>query len=149
MSLLKKLFDSFVYYFTEKPKFYIRVDNPRTLQDYRQIQYNNWCKVKGVYNGSYLPKNPDKLTAFGKKGWFELKGNHTKVIRNFQRKSTGQKVRFDAENLKQYDHYHWYNPAYQKKYKLADMYIDRYGNACWKKSRASHLAPLDKDYIEK
>lgn len=150
MSILSKIGRNIVYHVTEKPSHYVHVDKPKSLQDLRQVQYNNWCKTKGVYNGSYLPKNPDMLS--NKRGWIESNGRPDKQVRNFQRKSTGQKVRFDAENEKQYDHYHWENgnsiDSVRKK-KACEKYIDRYGNVCREKSPESHLSPLDKDYIYK
>lgn len=174
--LLKKWFKNFVYANTAKPDCYVHIDNPRTLQEYRQVQYNNWCKVKGVYNGSYLPKNPNKLTSEGKKGWEELTSSKDKTgkHRSFRRKSTGQFVSFhDKEfNSGEYidEHYHWYNFNLQGvdnenqsttqsiterytqqrrdglKTNKDKPYKDRYGNGCKKGSRESHLAPLDKFY---
>ncbi len=149
MSIFSKIGRSIVYHTTKKPSHYIHVVKPKSLQDLRQIQYNNWCKCKGVYNGSYLPSDPNKLT---KKGWIESQGKPDKTVRNFQRKSSGQMVRFDAENEKQNNHYHWKNGTDKisiRKTEPSKKYIDRYGNICAEKSPESHLAPLDKDYIYK
>lgn len=74
MYFLKNIFRHFVYYNTKKPKCYVHIDEAKSLQDFRQIQYNNWCKRNAVYNGSYLPTNPNVLIH---KGWIETtaKGN--------------------------------------------------------------------------
>ena len=145
-----KIFRKLVYALTEKPNHYVHVDKPKTLQDYRQVQYNNWCKALGVYNGSYLPKNPNKLMESGKKGWRETKGKPDKTVRNFQRKSSGQRVRFDDETEDQIAHYHWTNPRPTKvHYKMITEYLDRYGRPCTKNDDRHHLAPLDKDCPKK
>lgn len=141
MNFFNKLFNKFVYLNTVKPQHYIHVDKPKTLQDHRQIQYNKWCKRYGVYNGSYLPKECDTLH---RKGWIETKRYDSKR-RFFQRKSSGQRVRLDLENIDQIEHYHWINPKPTKKHRLKLEYLDRYGNPCSKKDQGHHLAPLDKD----
>ena len=43
MIILNKIARSVVYSCTEKPTHYVHVDNPKTLQELRQVQYNNWC----------------------------------------------------------------------------------------------------------
>ena len=150
----RKLIDKIVFMFTKKPEHYVRVKRINSLQDLRQIQYNKWCKAKGVYNGSFLPKDPDLLTESGKKGWFEEEDSFkdvTKKHRIFKRKSSGQVVDYHSRKLKssgnvyEYEHYHWRNPNVNKKNDL-QKYIDRYGNVCGKKTPQSHLAPLDNDY---
>ncbi len=154
MSILKKLlgkkkFDEYVYKHTTKPKQYVHIDEPRSLQEHRQVQYNNWCKRKGVYNGSYLPEDPNVL---GKKGWRESKGKPDGTARFFNRKSNDQKVRYDVENEKQFAHWHWLNGNSDKERRSKPYkrrYLDRYGKECSKNGKAHHLAPLDKDYIEK
>ena len=144
MNLSKKIVNSIIYSLTKKPSHYVHIDNPKTLQEYRQVQYNNWCRAKGVYNGSYLPKNPNKLCKSGKKGWFETKGKPDKSIRNFQRKSSGQRVRFDDETVDQIAHYHWMNPYPTiPGHKLKTIYLDRYGKPCTENDDLHHLAPLD------
>lgn len=47
--------------------------------------------TNGVYNGSYLPENPNKLTKFGKKGWQEITSlnDETGLHRTFQKNSSG------------------------------------------------------------
>ena len=144
MGILNKIARSFVYHCTEKPSHYVHVDNPKTLQDYRQVQYNNWCRAKGVYNGSYLPKNPSTLN---RKGWLDITSSKNKSgIKHFRRKSSGQVVRFDPENETQIDHYHWSNPTPTKaSHKLTTEYLDRYGRPCTKRDDQHHLAPLDRD----
>ncbi len=147
MQWKQKKFNEYVYKHTEKPTQYIRVDNPTSLQEYRQIQYNNWCKRKGVYNGSYLPENPDILK---KKGWQETKGKADGTIRNFRRKSTKQEIQFNDEKYKneqrEYKHYHWINrdKTTGKEVKNEERF-DRYGKICRKHSKESHLFPYDKD----
>ncbi len=144
-----KLKDMIVYALTKKPDEYVHVSKPKTLQDHRQVQYNNWCKAKGVYNGSYLPTNPDILSG---RGWKETRGSADKSVRNFQRLSSGQMVRFDKESEKQYDHYHWKNATSDAEFrkKPADIqYKDRYGMPCSQKSGRHHLAPLDEEYHDK
>lgn len=144
MNFLERVAKSIVYSLTVKPSHYVHIDKPTTLQEYRQVQYNNWCRAKGVYNGSYLPKNPNKLSEFGKKGWFETKGSPDKRVRNFQRKSSGQRVRFDDESQEQIAHYHWFNPNPTiPGYKLETTYLDRYGKPCTERDDRHHLAPLD------
>lgn len=144
MGILNKIARSFVYHCTEKPSHYVHVDKPKTLQEYRQVQYNNWCRAKGVYNGSYLPKNPSTLN---RKGWLDITSSKNKSgIKHFRRKSSGQVVRFDPENEAQIDHYHWSNPTPTKaSHKLTTEYLDRYGRPCTKRDDQHHLAPLDRD----
>lgn len=111
------------------------------------MQYNNWCKRNGVYNGSYLPENPNTLTKKGK-GWVETQGKPDKTVRNFTRKSSGQRIRYDKENKEQISHYHWKNAkSVQEERKLAKkiQYKDRYGNVCSENDDRHHLAPLDND----
>ncbi|MFA6624239.1 MAG: hypothetical protein WCS80_00540 [Bacilli bacterium] len=95
----------YIYGKTEKPKHYVHVDKAETIQDERQIQFNNWCKRKGVFNGSYLPVNPDTLE---KKGWRKIERPKKKAedYEQYERKSSGQIVRYDMENNDQYGHYH-------------------------------------------
>ena len=144
MNFFKEVIKGVVYALTEKPSHYVHVDKPKCLQDFRQVQYNNWCKAKGVYNGSYLPENPEKLTELGKKGWFETKGAENGKNRNFQRKSSGQSVRFDRETEEQIAHYHWNNPnPTVPGHKLKTIYLDRYGKPCTERDDRRHLAPLD------
>lgn len=152
MGIIKSLANKIVYSLTKKPEHYVHVDKPKNLQDLRQIQYNNWCKAKGVYNGSYLPEKPDTLL---KKGWVDTTSpkNKTGYIRDFTRKSSGQKVqfndgRFNDKSEWEEKHYHWENPNPDKttgKTKDATKRLDRYGLPCGNEHR-SHLAPLDKDY---
>lgn len=153
MGFLNKITKSFVYHCTEKPAYYVHVDNPKTLQEYRQVQYNNWCKAKGVYNGSYLPKNPSTLKH---KGWREITSGKdtTGLHRRFQLKSSGQIVDYHEKTPTKRgtiadEHYHWWEafslediPKKPKK----TQYRDRYGNVCREGSKESHLAPLDKKY---
>lgn len=145
--MLRKIIKSIIYAITDKPDCYVHIDKPKSFQDLRQIQYNNWCKSKGVYNGSYLPKDPKKLT---KKGW-EAKAQNKDRETNikFTRKSTGQVVSYEKDRVKPNRtivdaHYHWYND-YDNKIPNT-MYRDRYGKICAQKTKESHLAPLDKDY---
>jgi hypothetical protein len=70
MKLINHLTKSMIYKLTSKPECYVHIDNPKTLQEKRQVQYNRWCKAKGVFNGSYLPQKPDTLTK--KVGWKRL-----------------------------------------------------------------------------
>lgn len=144
MGIFSKIARSVVYRCTEKPTHYVHVDKPKTMQEHRQVQYNNWCKAKGVYNGSYLPKNPDTLL---RKGWTESTHvNNISGKRHFSRKSFGQIVRFDPENNNQIDHYHWHNPSPTKTgHKVKTEYLDRFGQPCTKYDDQHHLAPLDKD----
>ncbi len=151
MGIFKKIKNRIVYSLTEKPKCYVHVDEPKNLQDLRQIQYNNWCKAKGVYSGSYLPKNPDVLT---KRGWEDItvrKYQENKPQdRHLQRKSSKQIVRYESETNKQFAHYHWENRTSLKDKKSRnEFYKDRYGNICKRGSEESHLAPYDRDYIKK
>ena len=113
-----KFIDKLIYNTTKKPIEYKRVSNPpkTTLdklldpQNARQQQFNNWCKRKEVYCGSYLPENPDTLL---KKGWKETTSpkNKTNKIREFQRNSTKQIVRYDDKKIVkgklEDEHYHW------------------------------------------
>lgn len=133
-----KNFNNYVYEHTTKPIEYKYVSNPTTAQDYRQIQFNQWCKAKKVYCGSYLPKNHTDLL---KKGWKTVSHN---VV--YERKSTGQKVRYDYtfENGKK-DHYHWMTSAELKKEKLP--YYTREKVPCKKYDPKSHLLPNDKDFV--
>lgn len=155
MRFTKKFTKEFVYSVTKKPDCYVRVDNPKTLQDLRQIQYNNWCKAKGVYSGSYLPANPDLLQKNGKKGWQETTNprNTTGDNREFTRMSTGQVVRHEKtkyiRNKTIDEHYHWLtaNSKNQKRKNQKNaLYYDRYGKTCAEGSKESHLAPFDKNY---
>lgn len=159
MGILNKIIKSVVYHCTEKPEHYVHVDEPKTMQERRQVQYNNWCKAKGVYNGSYLPKNPNLLMSSGKKGWVEMTSckDGTSNHRIFRRKSSGQVVDYNGKTLTNRntmadEHYHWRTASTIKgnrKISNAIKYRDRYGNTCSKGSKESHLAPLDKKYIFK
>ena len=157
---LMRMVDRWVYKHSKKPECYKRVKNPpKTMaekisraQDARQQQYNNWCKRYGVYNGSYLPDNPDTLK---KKGWVETTSpqNTTGNHRNFKRKSGGQMVRYDSKVFRkgryEDEHYHWENANGTEKRRKIDKkekYLDRYGNVCADGSSESHLAPKDKNY---
>ena len=137
---MKRKFLNFLFTKTKKPENYVRVRKPKTLQDYRQISFNNWCKAKKVYCGAFMPEEPDDLL---NKGWIETKGG--KKNRNFIRKSTKQKVRFDSEKVFRQTfkpkHYHWlFND---------DIYYNYYGQISNdKKSPMVHFSPLDKDYKE-
>lgn len=148
MDIFNKIIKRIVYLCTEKPTHYVHVDNPKTLQEHRQIQYNNWCKAKGVYNGSYLPKNPDILNH---RWWVDITSvKNKRTIKHYKRKPTGQIVRFDPEDENQIDHYHWYNPNPTiPKHKLKTLYLDRYGKPCTERDNSHHLAPLDKDCPKK
>lgn len=156
----KSFIDTIVFHLTKKPECYKRIKNPpkTTLQKLlhpkraRQQQYNNWCKRNGVYNGSYLPDDPNLLLT---KGWNETTSpkNKTGTVRDFQRKSSKQMVRYDAKiqrkGRQEDEHYHWYNAhSMQEARKTPDKrkYIDRYGKVCADKSPESHLAPKDKNY---
>lgn len=150
--ILKSITKRIVYNFTKKPTQYVHVDKPKSLQDLRQIQYNNWCKRYGVYNGSYLPKDPNRLTF---KGWKETTNpNNQSRSRLFERKSSGQTIRYDDKALTirgtvADEHYHWDNPNKDMtsgKTQNNTKYLDRYGNSCKKGSKQSHLAPFDRDY---
>lgn len=153
MRFINKITRSFVYHCTEKPTHYVHVDKPKTLQEHRQVQYNNWCKSKGVYNGSYLPKNPNTLNH---KGWREITSSKdiTGLHRRFQRKSSGQIVDYHEKTPNKKgeitdEHYHWWEVfsfEEQPRKPKHTNYRDRYGNVCSKGSRESHLAPLDKEY---
>ena len=144
MKTYKSVFNRIIYHYTEKPTHYVHVDKPKSFQDYRQIQYNKWCKAKGVYNGSYLPENPKKLE---RKGWLDItSGKNQSGKKHYMRKSSGQIVRFDPENNDQIDHYHWSNPVPTKpNHKVKTEYLDRYGKPCTKYDDRHHLAPLDRD----
>ena len=157
---LLKLIDKWVYSHSKKPKHYKRVKKPPrswvekliSPQDARQQQYNNWCKRYGIYSGSYLPDNPDELL---KKGWREFTSpkDKTGLHREFQRKSTGQIVRYASSKIVrgrvEDKHYHWDNASsLEERRKLKELIrcIDRYGDACPEHSPESHLAPKDRDY---
>jgi len=150
MSILKRIKRSFVYHTTSKPVHYVHVDKPKSLQDHRQIQYNDWCKRNAVYNGSYLPKDPVTLL---RKGWSRYVNHQIPKDKNneFIRKSSGQIVRYDHKKKdiksgeQEDEHYHWYNDS--RKTCMKAPLNDRYGKLCCKiKAPESHLAPLDKDY---
>lgn len=147
LNLLNKLFRNVVYMCTDKPKHYVHVDKAKTLQDCRQIQYNNWCKAKGVYNGSYLPRDFKKLT---RKGWVDITSPRNNTgIKEYKRKSSGQQIRYDPENDDQFSHYHWYNPKPTRRKFLITKYLDRYGEPCTERDHSHHLAPLDAKYYKK
>jgi hypothetical protein len=155
MKLLKKLEKAIIYKLTKKPECYVHVDNPKTLQEKRQVQYNKWCRAKGIFNGSYLPQNPNTLTH---KGWRETTNPKNPKNKEYQRKSTGQMVRYDpprprrGTNVIEDEHYHWYTePSFEKRRKqdTKQKFYDRYGKICADRSDESHLAPLDKKYIKK
>ena len=116
-----------IYANTTKPKEYVRVDNPKTDQEKRQVMFNNWCKAHNVYCGSYLPVQHKDLLKCGWKltGSFIYKRNsnskHLKQrpIYHYKRKSTGQEVHFHKEvSPTQIEHYH--NVFDKKK----DLFID-------------------------
>lgn len=144
----KSAFRRFVYEHTRKPEHYVRVGNPKTLQEHRQVQYNGWCRRYGVYNGSYLPEDPDTLK---RKGWWEITRSGSR--REFQRKSSGQMVGYDGKKYKrgrwEDEHYHWYNARSivgKSRLKRKSYYIDRYGKICAYGSEESHIAPKDRKY---
>ena len=144
LKFINKLFNRYVYNHTLKPEHYVHVDKPLTLQEYRQIQYNRWCKRYAIYNGSYLLKDSNTLL---RKGWVESTHQlDNSGDKEFTRKSSKQRVRFEHAKNDQIDHYHWFNPnptIRNKKYKTE--YLDRYGMPCTKKDDCHHLAPLDAD----
>lgn len=158
MTFFSKLTKNYIYRHTKKPTRYVHVDTPKTLQEYRQVQFNNWCKAKGVYCGSYLPAKPEKLTAAGKKGWEETTNpkNRTGIIREFKRKSSGQWVSFHDKHIEHGvlidPHYHWHTAKTEdedkaiRKDSTSLRYYDRYGTRCKNRSIESHLAPLDRNY---
>lgn len=148
MGLFDKISKSIIYHTTDKPKHYVHIDKPKTNQEKRQVQYNNWCKRYGVYNGSYLPKQPKTLEH---KGWNDVTKSTNGDQRRYERKSSGQVVRYDNENEGQYGHYHWKNdnPTKRPGGHLMQEYLDRYGKPCTDRGLPHHLAPLDKDYKEK
>lgn len=158
MTILSKFTKNYIYRHTKKPTHYVHVDKPKTLQEHRQVQFNNWCKVKGVYCGSYLPAKPDNLTAAGKKGWVETTTQKDKTgeHREFKRKSTGKWVSFHDKKVEHGipidQHYHWHRyltteeNRKNKKDKPNFCYYDKYGKICAKDSCESHLAPLDGKY---
>lgn len=161
MTFFSKLTKNYIYRHTKKPTRYVHVDTPKTLQEHRQVQFNNWCKAKGVYCGSYLPAKPEKLTAAGKKGWEETTNpkNRTGIIREFKRKSSGQWVSFHDKHIEHGvlidPHYHWHEYDFQKERRIKKhlatknnplIYRDRYGIICKDSSPESHLAPLDKKF---
>ena len=143
MKIINKLKRIIIYHITEKPKTYLHIDKPKTFQDYRQIQYNNWCTWYKVYCGSYLPKNRKHLL---KKGFIRVFDNYLKNGEKYKRKSDGQIIRYDFEVYdKKYKpaHYHWL--------KDDQFYYDKYGNSCryLKISKCDfehHIAPYDEDY---
>ncbi len=154
--MMNKLFNKVVYATTKKPEHYAHVDKPKTFQDHRQVQYNNWCKRKGVYNGSYLPEDPQTLLKKGK-GWeYATKHEeHKQDNKQYQRKSSKQIVRFDndkvEEGILKEKHYHWevgksVREQREIRKNKQHEYIDRYGERCREKSPESHLGCLDKDY---
>ncbi len=138
-----------IYDMTTKPNHYIKIRNPRTPQDYRQLQFNNWCERKKVYSGAYLPSSCDKLLD---KGWIETTnpicqiqkpGDH----REFIRKSSGQKVRFDLASIIKGifspSHYHWSNLDDDKK---TYLYYNSYEEKVKKGETSSHIAPIGKEF---
>lgn len=150
--MLEKLKRKIVYGLTSKPEHYVHIDKPKTLQEKRQVQYNNWCKRYGVYNGSYLPEEP---TALLQKGWTDRNPTGGKLGRGkYRRKSSGQNVMFHDDNIcdngmPQDKHYHWFNPKQKIINDKGDentVYLDRRGKVCKEKSPESHLAPKDKKY---
>ena len=143
------LFKRFVYIVTKKPTENKRIRIPKSLQDHRQIQFYVWSKAHEVYSGSYLPINLEKLTAEGKKGWYENTKDKSGLHRRFIRKSTWQTVRYDFQSLKNNKypvdaHYHWYSEVSQPETKIS---YNRYGEVCENSSPESHLAPLDEDFV--
>ena len=151
MNIFKRVGKAIIYHLTEKPECYVHVDVPSSLQEYRQLQYNNWCKGYGVYNGSYLPTDPHTLL---KKGWKETTSPKNRTAdKEFKRMSSGQDIRYEPKKytIKKTtdEHYHWINPRLKGMSKTAHKkveYNDRYGRVCAEGTRESHLAPLDKKY---
>ncbi|MFI3228762.1 MAG: hypothetical protein R3Y23_01175 [Bacillota bacterium] len=153
--MAKSFLDKVIYAATQKPQHYVHVDKPKTLQDRRQVQYNNWCKRYGVYNGSYLPEEPETLLKKGK-GWKYLTEHDVKKSdhKEYQRKSSGQMIMFDNDKINEFGrleekHYHWQRGASKEERKTfpkESNRVDRYGNTCGEHSEPSHLAPKDEDY---
>ena len=145
LSFRKKIFKH-----TVKPIEYVHVDNPKTKQEYRQLHFNNWCKAKNVYSGSYLPVNHKDLL---NKGWI-LTGKHFynkyinkskkllhRPIYQYKRKSTNQEVEFHREYEECcVEHYHWKAGK--------DLFKDKYGVVGKKGEVEHHLVALDMDYTE-
>lgn len=156
MKITKKIKRKLIYFFTKKPTHYVHIDHPKTWQDERQLQYNKWCKAKKVYNGSYLPTNPDTLNY---KGWKEITSKHDKTGKHrlFRQKSSGQVVTFHDKKMTNRktiadEHYHWFELiSFEDMIKESKNkhYHDRYGKLCKKNTKESHLAPLDKAYVFK
>ena len=147
----KLLSDKIIFKLTKKPECYIHVDKIKTIQDRRQVQYNNWCKAKGVFNGSYLPSNPDLLL---RKGWYE-DDECGPDSRHFVRKSTEQKVRYDDDYYKNgyfiKKHIHWEAGKEKKKENgVKYKYFDRYGVLCSADDiQRAHLMPYDRTFNSK
>lgn len=66
-----------IYKTTEKPSGYVHVDIPKDgliedspmgRQIERQIHMDNWYKAIGIYDGPFMPEDPNKLQ---KQGWRE------------------------------------------------------------------------------
>lgn len=141
------LIDRIIYSITDKPKCCVSVKNPpRTAteklarpQDARQVQYNRWSRRYKVYSGSYLPVNKDLLLSKGWKKEEIVKSNkQTNPSSFYRRKSTNQWVRNDI------DHWHWYiwwSRCFDHKSlrKQKNLYYDKYGVPCRRRSSESHL----------
>lgn len=138
------------YHSKEQRRIYSKTSKPKTDQEKRQVMFNNWCKAKKVYCGSYLPVNHKDLL---KKGWvsigkrFYKKKDKTtkkllhKPIYQYKRKSTNQKVEFHREFKKGYvEHYHWIAGK--------DLFKDKYGVVGKKGEVEHHLLALDMDFTK-
>ena len=129
---------------TTKPIEYVHIENPKSNQDYRQLHFNAWSKVHGVYSGSYLPRDPNKLL---KKGWKKI-FSLTKLKKAiYERKSTKQQVLFEKANDKgnvDVDHYHWFIGDHKDKINHKFLYNNSKVK-CKKGSDETHLLPLDKE----
>ena len=133
---------------TIKPKEYVHIDKPVTNQDYRQVHFNNWCKAKNVFCGSYLPKNPFVLL-IPKKGWKKRAEYKDCKVLQFERKSTGQIVQYHFEDESRNDrinHYHW--EVEDKKLRKEKQY-SREKKECKKHSEECHILPYDYKYEKK
>ena len=155
--IVSRKMDQWVYRHTQKPTHYVRVKNPPRTdaekktrpQDARQEQFNRWCARYRVYCGSYLPAAHRDLLG---NGWDDTTHPNGRKYRpqivEYTRRSTQQRVVHHEEDETSYEHYHWLNPNNSDEDKRI-YYLDRFGVPAGKGKMQTHLAPLDRDFVEK
>ncbi len=136
---------------------------PRTLEENLSIPsapslpippnsiYDGMTHISGDINWADPPLSPEHLND----DWEEITAPNNSsggINRTFKNKNTGEEIGFDKGQpgkggFKEKDHWHRYNPDWNKKKGKLDFYLDRFGNPVNKGSDASHILTEGKIYM--